>query len=86
MVAAPGGPVAAVIPTVLGMGGVLNVRVEVDRTGPGVVVAPTIPAAVTPGIPAMIVPIVPVAPATTARWDRSGSCARRTCWWSTSTW
>ncbi len=82
MVAAPGDPVAVVAPTVLGMAGVPNVRVVVVRTVPGVAV-PTVPAAVAPTITATIAPI---APATTARWDRSGSCARRTCWWSTSTW
>ncbi|MER7779942.1 hypothetical protein ABTZ21_33850 [Streptomyces sp. NPDC096191] len=80
MVAAPGVPVAVVAPTVLGMAGVPNVRVVVVRTVPGVAVAPTVPAAVAPTI------TVTIAPATTARWDRSGSCARRTCWWSTSTW
>ncbi|MFF0510081.1 hypothetical protein [Streptomyces sp. NPDC004250] len=75
MVAAPGDPVAVVAPTVLGMAGVPNVRVVAVRTAPGVAVAPTITAT-----------IAPIAPATTAGWDRSGSCARRTCWWSTSTW
>ncbi|MGW8631817.1 hypothetical protein [Streptomyces sp. NPDC055793] len=80
MVAAPGDPVAVVAPTVLGMAGVRTVRVVVVRTVPGVAVAPTVPAAVAPTITATI------APATTARWDRSGSCARRTCWWSTSAW
>ncbi|MEU6455163.1 hypothetical protein [Streptomyces sp. NPDC047065] len=83
MVAVPGDPVAVVAPTVLGMAGVPNVRVVVVRIVPGVAVAPTVPAAVAPTI---TVTIALIAPATTARWDRSGSCARRTCWWSTSTW
>lgn len=75
------------VPTALGAAAVRTVPATVVPTAPttpAVVVAPTVPgegAALT--IPAAVVPTVLAA---TARWDRSGSCARRTCSWSTSDW
>ncbi|MFH8977013.1 hypothetical protein [Streptomyces sp. NPDC017890] len=88
MVVAPGAPVVGTVLTVP--------VVEADRTALKAGVALIIPAEVVLTIPAgaaLIIPaevvltipvvVAPTAPATTVRWDRSGSCARRTCSWST---